>query len=67
MDRASPLTAREIVNEWSEEALRRILFDYGEERYAPAIAKKIVTHMGGEIKAELKDGLFGIVIRIPKA
>ena len=32
-----------------------------------AIAKKIVTHMGGEIRAELKDGLFGIVIRIPKA
>ena len=32
-----------------------------------AIAKKIVTHMDGEIKAELKDGLFGIVIRIPKA
>lgn len=31
-----------------------------------AIAKKIVTHMGGEIKAELKDGLFGIVILIPK-
>ena len=31
-----------------------------------AIAKKIVTHMGGEIKAELKDGLFGIAIRIPK-
>ena len=31
-----------------------------------AIAKKIVTHMGGEIKAELKDGLFGILIRIPK-
>ena len=32
-----------------------------------AIAKKIVTHMGGEIKAELKEGLFGIVIRIPIA
>ena len=31
-----------------------------------AIAKKIVTHMGGEIKAQLKDGLFGIVIRLPK-
>ncbi len=42
MDRASPLTAREIVNEWSEEALRRILFDYGEERYAPRIAARIV-------------------------
>ncbi|MBQ1850357.1 MAG: HAMP domain-containing histidine kinase [Lachnospiraceae bacterium] len=31
-----------------------------------AIAKKIVTHMDGEIKAQLTDGLFGIVIRIPK-
>ena len=30
-----------------------------------AIAKKIVTHMCGEIKAELKDGLFGIVIKWP--
>ena len=42
MDRASPLTARQIVNEWSEEELKRILFDYGEERYAPRIAAKIV-------------------------
>ena len=31
-----------------------------------AIAKKIVTHMGGEINAELKDGLFGIEIKIPR-
>lgn len=31
-----------------------------------AIAKKIVMHMGGEIRAELKDGLFGIIIKIPK-
>ena len=30
-----------------------------------AIAKKIVTHMGGEIKAELDKGLFRIVIRLP--
>ena len=42
MDRASPLTARQIVNEWSEEELKHILFDYGEERYAPRIAAKIV-------------------------
>ena len=42
MDRAAPLTAREIVNEWSEETLRRILSDYGEERYAPRIAARIV-------------------------
>jgi len=31
-----------------------------------AIAKKIVTHMGGQIRAELENGLFRIVIRIPK-
>ena len=41
MDRTSDLTAREVVNGWSYEELRRILFDYGEERYAPAIASAI--------------------------
>ena len=41
MDRTAPLTAREVVNTWSYEELRRILFDYGEERYAPAIAAAI--------------------------
>ena len=41
MDASAPLTAREVVNGWSYEELRRILFDYGEERYAPAIAKAI--------------------------
>ena len=42
MDRTAYLTAREVVNSWSYEELRRILFEYGEERYAPAIAKRIV-------------------------
>ncbi len=42
MDATAPLTAREVVNLWSYEELRRILYDYGEERYAPAIAKNIV-------------------------
>lgn len=42
MDAAAPLTAYEVVNGWSYEELRRILYEYGEERYAPAIAKKIV-------------------------
>lgn len=41
MDTSSPLTAREVVNGWSEEELRRILYDYGEERYAPAIVRAI--------------------------
>lgn len=42
MDRSAALTAREVVNTWPYEELRRILFDYGEERYAPAIARRIV-------------------------
>lgn len=41
MDRSASLTARDVVNTWSYEELRRILFEYGEERYAPVIAKHI--------------------------
>ena len=42
MDRTAALTARDVVNGWSYEELRLILFEYGEKRYAPAIAKAIV-------------------------
>ena len=42
MDRTAGLTARDVVNGWSYEELRRILFEYGEERYAPRIAGAIV-------------------------
>lgn len=38
MDGTDTLTAKTIVNTWSYEQLRRILYDYGEERYAPRIA-----------------------------
>ncbi len=42
MDRSGGLTARELVNTWPEEELKRILYTYGEERYAPRIAAAIV-------------------------
>ena len=42
MDQSDALTAAAVVNTWSEADLRRILFDYGEERYAPKIAAAIV-------------------------
>ena len=42
MDENDALTARDVVNSWSEAELRRILYEYGEERYAPAIARAIV-------------------------
>ena len=41
MDNGDPITAHTVVNTWSYEELRRILFDYGEERYAPQIAANI--------------------------
>ena len=41
MNREDALSAYDVVNTWSFEQLRRILFDYGEERYAPRIAEAI--------------------------
>ena len=41
MNREDALSAYDVVNTWSYEELRRILFDYGEERYAPRIADAI--------------------------
>ena len=42
MDKKDRLTAREVVNEYPQDELRRILYEYGEERYAPSIAAAIV-------------------------
>ena len=41
MNRSDALTAYHVVNQWPYEELKRILFDYGEERYAPKIAAAI--------------------------
>ena len=41
MNRSDALTAWHVVNQWSYEELRRILFDSGEERYAPKITSAI--------------------------
>ena len=41
MDTDAPLSARKVVNEYSENDLKRIIFEYGEERFAPRIASAI--------------------------
>jgi 16S rRNA (cytosine1402-N4)-methyltransferase len=41
MNSEDRLTAHEVVNQWSKEELTRILYEYGEERYAPRIAAAI--------------------------
>ena len=43
MDSSAALTAYEVVNGWSEERLNRILWDYGEERYARRITAAILA------------------------
>ena len=42
MDQRQTISAYDVVNTYSEEALKRILFEYGEERFAPRIAARIV-------------------------
>ncbi len=42
MDKSNPITAKDIVNEYSEMELFRIIRDYGEDKFAKNIAKHIV-------------------------
>ena len=44
MDESESLSAWFVVNKWPEEKLKRILYDFGEERYAPRIASAIVEN-----------------------
>ncbi len=46
MDQSAPLTAQDVVNGWSQEELKRILRQYGEERYSGLIAAAIVRERG---------------------
>ena len=48
MDPDQELTAAEIVNEWDERRLARLLREYGEERYASQIARAIVARPGAQ-------------------
>jgi 16S rRNA (cytosine1402-N4)-methyltransferase len=44
MNPADPLSAYEVVNTYTEEALSRLIFTYGEEKFARRIAASIVRH-----------------------
>ena len=43
MDQRQKMTARDIVNEYSESELYRVIRDYGEDKFAKNIAKHIVA------------------------
>lgn len=64
MDDRQKLTARDIVNEYSEMELFRIIRDYGEDRFAKNIAKHIVSareqkpiETTGELNAIIKGAI----------
>ena len=44
MDKTQKLTAKEIVNTYSEEELANIIYEYGEERFSRKIAKNICEY-----------------------
>lgn len=44
MDKTQKLTAKEVVNTYSEEKLANIIYEYGEERFSRKIAKNICEY-----------------------
>ncbi len=60
MDKTQELTAKKVVNEYSEETLSKIIFEYGEERFAKSIARKIVEYRKNK-EIETTDELVRII------
>lgn len=44
MDQSQALNAYEVVNTYSEDDLKRIFYEYGEEKYASSVAKNIIKY-----------------------
>lgn len=61
MDQNQTLTAKEIVNHWSEKDLADIIYLYGEERLSRRIARKIVENRPFETTTELADAIASCV------
>ncbi|MCX4384614.1 MAG: 16S rRNA (cytosine(1402)-N(4))-methyltransferase RsmH [Clostridia bacterium] len=64
MDQSKDFSAKDVVNGYSEEALKKLLREYGEERFAGAIAKKIVNYREkkpvetcGELENLIREGI----------
>ncbi|MCZ8511225.1 16S rRNA (cytosine(1402)-N(4))-methyltransferase RsmH [Paenibacillus filicis] len=64
MDRTAPLTAKEIVNEWTEQEIAKILFEYGEEKFSRRIAANIASarekgpiETTGQLTELIKEGI----------
>jgi len=63
LDRRAPFTARDLVNERSEQELADILWQYGEERQSRRIARRIVTARPIDTTGALRDVVASVVGR----
>jgi len=63
LDRRAPFTARDLVNERSEWELADILWQYGEERHARRIARRLITARPVETTGALRDVVASVVGR----
>ncbi|AFY79390.1 S-adenosyl-methyltransferase MraW [Pleurocapsa sp. PCC 7327] len=57
MDRTQSLTAADIINDWDEEELAKIFYEYGEERLSRRIAKQIVRQRPFQTTTELAEAI----------
>ncbi len=62
MNQNNKLSAYHVVNEYSEEQIRQVLFQYGELRQAPAMAREIV-HQRKEEEIKTSDQLKHVLKR----
>lgn len=60
-DRSQELTAAEVVNETDERELERILSDYGDERRARAIARRIVARRPLRTTTDLRRAVVSVL------
>jgi len=55
MDKTQELTAKKVVNEYTEEQLANIIYEYGEERFAKKIAREICERRKTKLIKTTKD------------
>jgi 16S rRNA (cytosine1402-N4)-methyltransferase len=61
MDPRQGLTARQIVNDWSERDLRTVLYEYGEEQRAGPVAHAIVEARPLDTTRDLAEAVRSVV------
>ena len=67
MDKTQKLTAKDVVNSYSEEKLAEIIFEYGEERFSKNIARNICIERAKK-SIETTNDLVSIIEKsIPKS